>query len=57
MLGPLAFLLLSIFVECGYRPSSMMPEFLRTTACARRDITRHTLSIETTLRTISDRLR
>lgn len=57
LLAPLAFLLLTTFVECGPRPSSMVPDFVRTTACARRDLSRHALSIEGTLKTVSDRLR
>lgn len=57
MLAPLAFLLLSSFAECGPRSSSLMPDVLRSAACARRDITRHAVSIEGTLRTVADRLR
>ena len=56
-LGPLAFLLLSAVAECGPRSSSFLPDVLQASACARRDLTRHVWSIESTLKTVSDRLR
>ncbi|KQP52909.1 hypothetical protein ASF34_00610 [Methylobacterium sp. Leaf106] len=56
-LGPLAFLLLSAVAECGPRSSALLPDFLQASACARRDLTRHVWSIESTLKTVSDRLR
>ncbi|WP_081739631.1 hypothetical protein [Methylobacterium sp. 10] len=56
-LGPLAFLLLSAVAECGPHSSSLLPDVLKASACARRDLTRHVWSIENTLKTVSDRLR
>lgn len=56
-LGPLAFLLLSVVAECGPRSSSLLPEVLQASACARRDLSRHVWSIESPLKTVSDRLR
>ncbi|WP_019903335.1 hypothetical protein [Methylobacterium sp. 77] len=56
-LGPLAFLLLSVFAECGPRASSIMPNFVREAACARRDLTRHAVSIGGALKAVADRIR
>lgn len=55
-LGPLAFLLLSAVAKCGSRSPSLLPDFLQASACARRDLTRYVGSIESTLKTVSDRL-
>lgn len=58
MFGPLALLLLSTLADCGPRASSsLMPHFVQATACARRDVLRHVDSLESTFRTISDRMR
>lgn len=56
-LAPLAFLLLSAVAECGPRSSSLLPGVMQASACARRDLTRHVWSIESTLKTVADRLR
>lgn len=55
-LGPLAFLLLSAVAECGPGSSTLLPDVVKASACARRDLTRHVWSIENTLKTVSDRL-
>lgn len=59
MLGPMAILLgATMLTECGgAAQGSWMPEFLRSTACARRDLTGRVFSLEGQLRTVAAGLR
>lgn len=59
MFAPMAILgIVAMTTDCGARPAgSILPEIVRSAACARRGLMGQATALEGTIRTVTDRLR